>query len=407
MDYLNHKESESKVDYIKKIVYGKLVYKTVTDDYETLSEKIFGDGNCYNESEVRKRMYGMKYLLEVLDKEKESNIKQSEILDELDQKKAELQKEKYKIQSLRLDLMRRSRKEARRELLTEEFILELKNQKPLPYPEFKELQKQDVKKAYVLSFADVHFGKEFESVTNQYDVGVVYDRFNKLFNEILEIVEENKIEKLIVLALGDLLEGALLRISQLQSLKMGIVGQTVEFMRFLVSWLNALSEYVEIEYYQTQSSNHTQLRNFGSKSNEFADEDMERIIFAYVKDMLKDNKRIRIHEGKDKYLIFKIFHYNVVAYHGHNLKDPYSFLKNASDKYKLFFDYAFLAHRHHTAIKSVGEGKSNNCEVINIPSIMGCDEYADNLMTGSKSGAILIEFTEKQGKRKTYDIILN
>jgi len=30
-----------------------------------------------------------------------------------------------------------------------------------------------------------------------------------------------------------------------------------------------------------------------------------------------------------------------------------------------------------------------------------------DLLVGSKAGATLIEFTDKQGKRKTYDIILN
>jgi hypothetical protein len=38
---------------------------------------------------------------------------------------------------------------------------------------------------------------------------------------------------------------------------------------------------------------------------------------------------------------------------------------------------------------------------------MGSDNYADDLLVGSKAGASLFEFTESQGKRKTYDIILN
>ena len=38
---------------------GKLVDRTVDDDYEELSERLFGEGNCFSSSEVRKRMYGM------------------------------------------------------------------------------------------------------------------------------------------------------------------------------------------------------------------------------------------------------------------------------------------------------------------------------------------------------------
>lgn len=71
---INKKENESQFEYIQRIINGLYVEKTIpTSEYENLSELIFGDGNCYNESEVRKRLYGMKYLLEVMDKEKYGN----------------------------------------------------------------------------------------------------------------------------------------------------------------------------------------------------------------------------------------------------------------------------------------------------------------------------------------------
>lgn len=62
-------EGESQLEHIKRLVDGKLVSKTINVPYEELSELIFGEGNCYNESEVRKRMYGMKHLFEIMDKE--------------------------------------------------------------------------------------------------------------------------------------------------------------------------------------------------------------------------------------------------------------------------------------------------------------------------------------------------
>jgi predicted phosphodiesterase len=57
-------------EQIKEIVYNKLVYKTEQRSYEDLSELLYGEGNCFNESEVRKRMYGMKRLIEVIENEK-------------------------------------------------------------------------------------------------------------------------------------------------------------------------------------------------------------------------------------------------------------------------------------------------------------------------------------------------
>jgi len=403
MEYFK-KENESDFDYIIRLVDGKSngLYDI---DYTELFK--LGFGVELNPDECRKRYYGLKMILPYLDNEKVKNISSDDILLELESKKIELQKEKYKIQTLRLDLNRIIRESSRTELLFEEFILALKECEKLPFPQFKELHNQPVNKQYILSFADSHFGKEFESITNEYNLDIVYDRFNKLLNEIIEIVDECKINKLIILALGDLVEGMCLRISQLSSLKIGITKQTVEFMRFLVSWLNKVSEYVEIEYYSTPYSNHGQIRPFGTKANEFVSEDMEQIIFTYVNDMLENNPRIEVKECKNKHLIFDIFDYKIIASHGHNIKDINDFIKDASDKYKIFFDYAFFAHKHSSGVKTVGEGANNNCEIINVPSIMGCDDYADDLLVGSKAGATLIEFTEKQGKRKTYDIILN
>lgn len=56
-------------DEVKKIVNDKLITRTETRSYEDLSETLFGEGNCFNESEVRKRMYGMKRLIEIIDSE--------------------------------------------------------------------------------------------------------------------------------------------------------------------------------------------------------------------------------------------------------------------------------------------------------------------------------------------------
>lgn len=51
----------------REIVNNKLVEKTETRGYEELSELLFGEGNCFNESEVRKRMYGMRRLIEIIE----------------------------------------------------------------------------------------------------------------------------------------------------------------------------------------------------------------------------------------------------------------------------------------------------------------------------------------------------
>ena len=81
---------------MRDIVIGKLVERTIDDDYEELSERLFGEGNCFNSSEVRKRMYGMKTIIEAIERDGESAVADEDALSALDSKKIELQKERQK-----------------------------------------------------------------------------------------------------------------------------------------------------------------------------------------------------------------------------------------------------------------------------------------------------------------------
>ena len=56
---------------------GKLVDHTIDDEYEDLSERLFGEGNCFNSSEVRKRMYGMRTIIEAIERDGEGAMKSS------------------------------------------------------------------------------------------------------------------------------------------------------------------------------------------------------------------------------------------------------------------------------------------------------------------------------------------
>lgn len=59
---------------VKELIENKLIRKTDDTPYEELSEFLFGEGNCFNESEVRKRMYGMKRLIEIIESEQSDGV---------------------------------------------------------------------------------------------------------------------------------------------------------------------------------------------------------------------------------------------------------------------------------------------------------------------------------------------
>ena len=108
---------------IKSIVYGKLIDKTEDRDYTELSEELFGEGNCFNSSEVRKRMYGMKRLIEVIESETVEKITgNDDLVREIEEKTLELQKERYKLADTKREINKKIREAARRELISEEVV---------------------------------------------------------------------------------------------------------------------------------------------------------------------------------------------------------------------------------------------------------------------------------------------
>ena len=404
MDKFDRFENEKDISYIVRICGAKdefgLTWKQLAEEINRVL------GLDYNESSYRKKY---QYYKTVCDAKDEDVARDKGILNELEEKRLSLKKEIYKLQTLRIDDNKRIREQARNDLYFEEVIRAIQDNKNICKRDFGdvyELCTQDNKEAWVLSFADVHFGKEFSAINNIYDVDIAKYRMDRLLKEIILAVSKYKIEELNVCALGDLIEGMTLRVSQLQSLKLGLVDQTIQFANYMIDWLGKLSCYVRINYYSVTSSNHSQIRPFGSKPNEFVNEDMERVIFAMLQNAFEKNDRVNIIESEEKFVWFNLFGRKIVLLHGHEIKELKTVLQDLSWKYKMFFDYAITAHLHHGGSISAGESGQNNCEVIQCPSIMGSDEYADSLFVGSKPGALLIKFTEAQGKRSVEEILL-
>ena len=88
---------ESNLAYHKRLVYGKLVDKTLSDtDYSELAPLLYGQD--YAGDNARKMMYGSLKTLQVLEDEEQNGYiaENADALGELEMKKIELQKERQK-----------------------------------------------------------------------------------------------------------------------------------------------------------------------------------------------------------------------------------------------------------------------------------------------------------------------
>lgn len=400
-DELKIRENESREQYIYRI------YNTKIQDGRTNKEcaDIINNslGTNFQESYFRGiySNYSKGYLdgFEKALSDREGN----NALKELEEKRAELEKEKIKVRTEKLELNKYKRIDVRNEMLYDEFKRSVKN---IEVPNFKPLIINRGNKVAQLGISDFHFGKCFEILGNSYNENIFYERMNKLASETIEICRDLGISKLHVLNCGDDIEGMSLRISQLKSLQYGFTDQVIKLAKYMVKFLNRLSEELEVAYHHVLEGNHSEIRSFGDKT--WTCENMERIIITYIKDMTESNSRITVPEYNGQYCSYDILGYNIYARHGHRKINENKVIGDVTLKLKKFIDYVYFGHLHHSKRKTVSTGETNNKEVIYLPSIMGEDEYSQDFMFGgSKACAVLDVFEENKGIKCTYNIVVN
>jgi hypothetical protein len=402
MDYLK-KDGESELSYILRLVEGKNngIYDI---DYCELFK--LGFGVEFSSDHCRKMYYSLKMLLPYLEKDKTKNITSSEILTELDIKKIEIQKEKEKNRTIKLELNKMLRQDARFEMFLDEIRDSIRR---VEHPKFATIETSECgDRIGLLGISDAHFGKIFKSYNNEYSMQIFKDRMEVLLGETIDWVKDNKISHLHLVNAGDSIEG-LLRIGAIRALETGVIDGVIEFSSYIAEWINALSKWIPITYHHVMSSNHSECRFLGSKAGQFPDEDLEKVIVHYIRDVLRFNTRIEVPVYDTEFCVFRIYGKNIAVIHGHQLRSVKKgdAIKHIQGLLGITIDTLVTGHYHHEENITIGENENGNVKLIMLPSIMGSDEFSDDIFTGSKSGATLIKYCENKKGITTTEVILN
>jgi hypothetical protein len=401
VEYLR-KESESDFDYIIRLIEGKSngIYDI---DYIELFK--LGFNVDISSEEARKRYYGLKMLLPYLDIEKFKNITSNKIINELELKKLEIQKEKEKNRTIKIELNKMLRQDARFEMFCDEIRNSIES---IESPIFNEYICDNGVKVGVLGISDIHFSKIFNSVNNSYSIEICYERMNILLSEVIDWIKDRNISYLHIVNAGDNIEG-LIRVNQIRVLETGVIDSVIEFSKMMAEWLNQLSKYISITYHHVISANHSEVRFLNQKAGSFPDEDLEKIIIHMIAGILKDNQRIEVPIYKKDYVFFNIGNKNIFATHGHQYRNKKvaDIIKELQMLHGITIDILLMGHLHHEENITVGENANGNIKVILLPAIMGSDNFSDSLFTGAKSGATLIEFNSEKKGITTTEVILN
>jgi hypothetical protein len=329
--------------------------------------------------------------------------------DELDVKKRELEKEKIKLRTEKLEYNRWLREEARDELICEKIVEAIKELPPLNVPQI--LPAHIEGRVYnnregCLIFADTHYGVDlkitglFGEIINEYNPDIFEKRMWDLLRQVIDICQREGFTSLNVYDLGDEVDG-ILRVSQLWKLKYGIIESTVRYGRFITEWLNELSKYVHVKYQMVKDSNHCQLRLLNQPKGTFKDENMAYIIADKIMDRLENNPNFEFVQNPTGYVFDNILGYNVLGIHGEE-KGLESAIKDFSKTYGIDISFLIGGHKHHQNSSNIGI----ESDVISVPSVIGVDDYSLSLHKTSDPGATLFVLEAGKGKTMEYNIKL-
>lgn len=284
---------EATYEEAKKIVEDKLINKTEYRTYEELSEILFGEGNCFNESEVRKRMYGMKRMIELHDKYEKTPAQNNDVI-EIQLAKRELEAAKVQFRDERAAWNRQNTIDARvnQKLDYLESVLKESGERIYtPSPVNVCVGNSDNDLLVILS--DLHIGSAFSSEWGEYNSDIATRRLNQYIREIVKIAERHNSENCFVSIQGDLISGSIHKSIQVTN-RENVIDQIKIAANLITDFCFELSNYFKKVTITNVSGNHSRI---DKKEDAIHSERLDDLIGWIVKNSLSHINKITFKEN--------------------------------------------------------------------------------------------------------------
>lgn len=287
------KPNESALAYHKRIVYGKLVDKTLGDvDYTELSELAYGQS--YSSDVARRMFYGSKRTLELISAEETSKIDDINILSELDEKMIELRKERQKFYDQRNAFNKVVRDRSRQEELNE-IIVEAIHNGDLPRLNYERNIVESGSNDLLVSLNDLHYGAAYSNYWNEYNSDIARDMMANYLDRIINIADTHNSENCIVWENGDAISGAIHRSIQITN-KENVIEQVMGVSELIAEFIAELSKHFRAVKFVSVSGNHSRIDP--NKENSLVDERLDDLIEWYIAARLQNFENVEIGAGE-------------------------------------------------------------------------------------------------------------
>lgn len=383
---------------MREIVIGKLVDRTIDDDYEELSERLFGEGNCFSASEVRKRMYGMKAIIEAIERDGEESIRDADTLSALDAKKIELQMERQKFYDQRNAFNRLIRERSRQEELNE-ILVEAVRFGNLPQLHYERFDIAPSDNDLLVSLNDIHYGANVSNFWNTYNSDVCREMMCRYLDRIISIGETHRSENCVVWANGDEISGNIHQSIAVTN-KENVIEQIKGVSELIAEFLAELSRHFNNVTFVSVAGNHSRIEP--NKDRALISERLDDLVEWYLGARLQNFENVTIGGGE------KIDHtIYLVDIRGQTYCGVHGDFDGSASKVQALQAmagrpiYAVLSgHLHHNKVDEV-----QGVKTIMAGSFLGMDDYCvQKRIVGRAEQMVCV--CDENGVRCSYDIPL-
>ena len=401
--HIERQATESNLDYHRRLVYGKLVDKTLADmDYTELAELLYGQP--YSSDVARRMMYGSRRTLELIDREKAAGIEDSSLMSDLEQKMVELRKERQKFYDQRREFNKLVSVAGRQEHLYDtlsESASKLNETVGKIYDgSIPELNISD--NEAVLVFADWHYGMVTDNVFNQYNTDICRDRVTQVVNSAKQRLLIHNCKTLHLVILGDLFHGAIHTSARVASEEL-VCDQIMRVSEILAQSVCELSKYVDDVIVYMTYGNHG--RTVQNKKDNIHRDNMERLIPWWLKERIinmgADNVSIH-NDTESEFLFINAAGHEICASHGdldRVQSSPRLLPTLFQKKFGKDIEYILLADKHH---RESFEELGVTAQICG--ALCGSDDYANEKRLYSTPSQLMLIINPEDGVDAEYKI---
>lgn len=390
---LERMQGESSFEYQKRLIYGKLVDKSLSDiDFSELASLIYGQE--YSSDVARRMMYGSRKTLELIDDDTERSAIDTS---ESDSKIREMKAERQKLFDQRRELNKIERDIARQEYIDSKLIEAAESLNETIGPLFGEARYDDGEvgnSEAVLVFSDWHYGMIVENVFNRYDTDICKARVQAVIDNAVDRILIHKCSALHLILLGDAFHGAIHTSVRVASEEL-VVDQIMQVSEIIAQAICKLSLFVPNVYVYTTYGNHG--RVVPNKKESIHRDNLERIVGwwlgQWLGQRLKDNERVTIMPDNGTEFIF-------VNACGHDICAVHGDLDSVKTSPRLLTTLFFKEfHKNIECIILGDKHHRESFEELGVVSMVcgalcGSDDYANEKRLFSKPNQLLLIFDD-------------